>query len=436
MSSVVKSSKAKNMQLVILAGGKGTRLGLTDIPKPMCPIEGIPQLERQILLAKKYGIEEIFLLEGYLAHVISDYFGNGERFGVKIHHIVEQAPLGTAGALSLIKDKLTNRFMVFYGDVVMDFDIESMQKFDEQEPSVGTLLIHPNNHPYDSDLLEVKDDKIIAFHTKPHDSQKNYHNLVNAAVYILSPEIFEFIENGKQQDFGKDIFPKVLQSGKILRGYKSAEYIKDMGTKDRLPKICEDVAKGRVKRLNKKNPRPAIFLDRDGVLIKDMDKNPVVENFELLEGVEDAIKKINQSGYLAIVVTNQPMIAKGFVTFSDVDDVHKKLETQLGKSGAYLDDIYFCPHHPDKGYEGEIPELKIVCDCRKPKPGMLLKAAQDYHIDLEKSWMIGDRETDIKAGRAAGCRTVFIGENTKEVTADIYAKNLNNATDFILTRKE
>ena len=322
------------MQLVILAGGKGTRLGLTDIPKPMCPIEGIPQLERQILLAKKYGIEEIFLLEGYLAHVISDYFGNGERFGVKIHHIVEQAPLGTAGALSLIKDKLTNRFMVFYGDVVMDFDIESMQKFDEQEPSVGTLLIHPNNHPYDSDLLEVKDDKIIAFHTKPHDSQKNYHNLVNAAVYILSPEIFEYIENGKQQDFGKDIFPKVLQSGKILRGYKSAEYIKDMGTKDRLPKICEDVAKGRVKRLNKKNPRPAIFLDRDGVLIKDMDKNPVVENFELLEDVEDAIKKINQSGYLAIVVTNQPMIAKGFVTFSDVDDVHKKLETQLGKSGA------------------------------------------------------------------------------------------------------
>ena len=193
---------------------------------------------------------------------------------------------------------------------------------------------------------------------------------------------------------------------------------------------------GRDKRLNKKNPRPAIFLDRDGVLIKDMDKNPVVENFELLEDVEDAIKKINQSGYLAIVVTNQPMIAKGFVTFSDVDDVHKKLETQLGKSGAYLDDIYFCPHHPDKGYEGEIPELKIVCDCRKPKPGMLLKAAQDYHIDLEKSWMIGDRETDIKAGRAAGCRTVFIGENTKEVTADIYAKNLNNATDFILTRKE
>ena len=203
-----------------------------------------------------------------------------------------------------------------------------------------------------------------------------------------------------------------------------------------MPKICEDVAKGRVKRLNKKNPRPAIFLDRDGVLIKDMDKNPVVENFELLEDVEDAIKKINQSGYLAIVVTNQPMIAKGFVTFSDVDDVHKKLETQLGKSGAYLDDIYFCPHHPDKGYEGEIPELKIVCDCRKPKPGMLLKAAQDYHIDLEKSWMIGDRETDIKAGRAAGCKTILVGDMQSSEKANYQYKNLSAAVNYILEQQK
>ena len=182
------------MQLVILAGGKGTRLGLTDIPKPMCPIDGVPLLERQIKLAKSYGIDEIFLLEGHLAHVISDYFGDGQRFGVKIHHIVEEQPLGTAGALTLIKKQLKDRFLVFYGDVVMDFDIKSMQEFDAQAPSLGTLLVHPNNHPYDSDLLEVKDGKITAFYPKPHADGEIYHNLVNAAVYILSPEIFEYIE--------------------------------------------------------------------------------------------------------------------------------------------------------------------------------------------------------------------------------------------------
>ncbi len=423
------------MQLVILAGGKGTRLGLTDIPKPMCPIDGIPLLERQIKLAKSYGIDEIFLLEGHLAHVISDYFGDGQRFGVKIHHVVEEQPLGTAGALTLIKKQLKDRFLVFYGDVVMDFDIKSMQEFDAQAPSLGTLLVHPNNHPYDSDLLEVKDGKITAFYPKPHTDGEIYHNLVNAAVYILSPEIFEYIEPLKPQDFGKDIFPKILQNGKVLRGYKSAEYIKDMGTKDRLPKICNDVASGNVQKLNKKNSRPAIFLDRDGVLIKDMDKNPIVENFELLDNVPEAIKKINQSGYLAIVVTNQPMIAKGFVTFEQVDDVHKLLETELGKDGAYLDDIYFCPHHPEKGFAGEIPELKVDCNCRKPKPGMLLKAAQDYHIDLSQSWMIGDRESDIKAGKAAGCKTVLIGTLPSFEKANYNFKNLSEAIDFILEKK-
>ena len=424
------------MQLVILAGGKGTRLGLTNIPKPMCLIDGIPLLERQIKLAQSYGIEEIFLLEGHLAQVISDYFGDGSRFGVKIHHIVEEKPLGTAGALSLIKDKLNDRFMVFYGDVVMDFDIQSMQMFDSKIDSLGTLLVHPNNHPYDSDLLEAKDGKIVAFYPKPHLEGQRYHNLVNAAVYILSPQVFDYIEPMQAQDFGKDIFPKILQDGKVLCAYKSAEYIKDMGTKDRLPKICEDVASGKVQRLNKKNLRPAIFLDRDGVLIKDMDKNPVVENFEMLEGVSDAIKKINQSEYLAIVVTNQPMIAKGFVTFEQVDEVHKQLETALGQEKAYLDDIYFCPHHPEKGFEGEIPELKIDCDCRKPKPGMLLKAAQDYHIDLANSWMIGDRESDIKAGKAAGCKTILVGNIPSSEKADYFYQNLSEAVNYILEKQK
>lgn len=424
------------MQLVILAGGKGTRLGLTDIPKPMCLIDGIPLLERQIKLAKAYGIEEIFLLEGHLAQVISDYFGDGQRFGVKIHHVVEEQPLGTAGALSLIKDKLKGRFMVFYGDVVMDFDLRSMQEFDAKADAIGTLLVHPNSHPYDSDLLDVKDGNITAFYPKPHAEGQIYHNLVNAAVYILSPQIFDYIEPMQAQDFGKDIFPKILQRGQVLRAYKSAEYIKDMGTKDRLPKICGDVSSGKVSRLNKKNPRPAIFLDRDGVLIKDMDKKPVVANFKMLEGVSEAIKKLNQSDYLSIVVTNQPMIAKGFVTFEQVDEVHKQLETALGKNGAYLDDIYFCPHHPEKGFEGEVPELKIDCNCRKPKPGMLLKATQEYNIDLKKSWMIGDRESDIEAGKVAGCGTILVGSVSTSEKADYRCQNLSEAIEYILEKQE
>ena len=137
-----------------------------------------------------------------------------------------------------------------------------------------------------------------------------------------------------------------------------------------------------------------------------------IDEFELIDGVAAAVKIINASGYLAIVVTNQPVIARGEVSFEELEVIHNKMETLLGKEGAYLDAIYFCPHHPHKGYEGERPELKFDCDCRKPKPGMLLKAAQDFNIDLSQSWMIGDGENDIKAGQNAGCQTALIGSES------------------------
>ena len=123
----------------------------------------------------------------------------------------------------------------------------------------------------------------------------------------------------------------------------------------------------------------------------------------------EAIRHINSSGYLAIVITNQPVIARGEVTVPELDLIHNKMETLLGQEGAYLDAIYFCPHHPDKGFEGEVPELKIDCNCRKPKPGMLLKAAEDFNIDLNQSWMVGDGKNDIEAGKNAGCHTALIG---------------------------
>ena len=210
-----------------------------------------------------------------------------------------------------------------------------------------------------------------------------------------------------------------------------------MGTKDRLPVICADVKSGKVSRLNKKNARPAVFLDRDGVLNRDMDKAPRAENFELLPGVSEAVRLLNQSDYLSIVVTNQPMIAKGFVTFHDVDEVHKRLETELGNEKAYLDGIYFCPHHPEKGFPGEVAELKIDCGCRKPKPGMLLRAKEDFNIDLQSSWMIGDRDSDMQAGKNAGCHTILVGDTISGSTAADYRfPNLLEAVRFILTRKE
>ena len=418
------------MQLVIIAGGKGTRLGLKDIPKPMVKIGDKPLLEHQIDLAKRYGVDEVFILSGHLANVIEEYFGDGSRFGVKIHHVIEPYPLGTAGSLKLLEGKLNDRFLVFYGDVVMDFDIASFVEFDKQYDSIGTTIIHPNDHPYDSDLLEInKNNKVTKVLPKPHQDGEYYQNLVNAAVYIFSPKIFEYIEEGVSQDFGKHILSRVVDAGETLIGYKTPEYIKDMGTADRFEAVKNDFLTGKVARLNKQKKRPCIFLDRDGVINKDMDSKPLCKDFELLDGVAETIKSINKSDYLSVVVTNQPMIAKGFVTFEEVENTHKKMETLLGEQHAYLNGIYYCPHHPEKGFDGEIKELKIDCECRKPKAGMLFKATKDLNIDLENSWMIGDSQRDIDAGNNANCRTISI---KKDLGVDYIAQDLKDAVNYIL----
>lgn len=174
-----------------------------------------------------------------------------------------------------------------------------------------------------------------------------------------------------------------------------------MGTPERFHQVENDFKTGIVKAKNLRNKQKAVFLDRDGTINKYVGFLRNIDDFELIEGVADAIRLINQSGYLAIAVTNQPVIARGEVSWSQLDEIHKKMSTLLGQKGAYLDGIYICPHHPQKGFDGERPEYKIVCDCRKPKPGLLIKAATDFNIDLGKSYMIGDRETDVQAGENA-----------------------------------
>lgn len=419
------------MKLVIIAGGKGTRLGLRDIPKPMCPIAGKPLLEHQIELAKRYGMEEVFLLSGYLGHVIRDYFGDGSRFGIPIWHITEQKALGTAGCLALLPP-MKERFMVFYGDVVLDCDLHSFMRFDALFPcSMGTLAVHPNNHPQDSDLLELEDNSTRVMHIlpKPHPENFDYRNLTNAAAYIFSPAIRDYVAEG--EDLARDVFPRLLAEGKELRAYVTAEYLRDMGTTERLKEIEKDWQSGLIARRNRSIPRPAVFLDRDGVINPDMGNHPCTEDFKLLPGVANAVRRLNNSGYLAVLATNQPMIAKGFVSRGEVEKTHRRMETLLGRQGAYLDAIFYCPHHPKKGFPGEVAELKIDCACRKPKPGMLLEAAKRFHIDLPRSWMVGDSMRDMLAGHAAGCRCLGVGAAAVP-GEDEHCTDLPRAVDRIL----
>lgn len=400
------------MKVVIMAGGKGTRITnvASDIPKPMILIDGKPVLEHEIECLRKQGFTDIILTVSHLGNVIMDYFQDGSKFGVHIEYYFEKEPLGNAGALFKIKDKLTEDFLLLNADAMFDVDFNRFVDFHKRHNALVTLFTHPNSHPYDSGLIISNEhNQVEKWLAKEDERPIYYKNRVNAGLHVISPEVLNQVIDTQKIDLDRQLL-KPLAGTKKMYCYDSPEYVKDMGTPERYYAVCEDFKAGRVQYKNLSNKQKAIFLDRDGTINKYVGFLREVEQFELLPNTSEAIKKINNSGYLAIVVTNQPVVARGEVTFEQLDQIHNKMEALLGKDGAYLDGIYFCPHHPHKGFEGEIPELKVECECRKPKPGMLLQAAKDFNIDLSKSWMIGDSDNDILAGENAGCFTARVTE--------------------------
>jgi D-glycero-D-manno-heptose 1,7-bisphosphate phosphatase len=381
----------------------------------MLPIEGVPVLERELECLCSQGFTEVILTVGHLKDAIIDYFGDGsglspatgKPFGVKIDYFEETEPLGNAGALYELRDRLAEDFLLLNGDAIFDVDFNRFVDAHRRMGGLATLFTHPNNHPYDSGLIIAdKGGAVVEWLTKEDERPRWYKNRVNAGLHVLSPKLFEVRPDTPKVDLDRQILKPLAGTGE-LHCYDSPEYVKDMGTPERYAAVCEDFHRGVVTAKNLRNKQRAVFLDRDGTINKYVGFLRSPEKLELLPGAAEAIKRINKTGYLAIVVTNQPVIARGEITVEQLDEIHNKLETLLGQEGAYLDAIYYCPHHPDKGFPGEIPELKIDCDCRKPKPGMLLQAAKDFNIDLNQSIMVGDDERDMEAGRAAGCRTVW-----------------------------
>lgn len=432
------------MKTVIMAGGKGTRISsvASDIPKPMIPIGGRPVLEHEIESLRRQGFDDVIITVSHLGNKIMEYFGDGsgnspttgKPFGVRIEYFFEEEPLGNAGALFQIREKLEDDFLLLNADAIFDIDFRRLVAFHKKHQGLVTLFTHPNNHPYDSGLVLVdKNGAVEKWLTKEERRPLYYKNRVNAGLHVISPDLLSLMQDTvskhSKTDLDRHLLKPLAGTGKMY-AYDSPEYVKDMGTPERYAAVCRDFLAGTVHAKNLLNRQKAVFLDRDGTLNKyrGFIKDP--DALELIEGVPEAVKAINNSGYLAIVVTNQPVIARGECSFSMLEEIHNKLETELGKRGAYVDAIYFCPHHPDKGFTGEVPSLKKVCACRKPKPGMLLKASEDFNIDLTQSYMVGDGLRDIEAGKAAGCKTVYIGADLGQA-ADRNTLNYNCLLEFV-----
>lgn len=451
------------MLTIIMAGGKGTRIAsvASDIPKPMIPVCGKPVLEREIECLRDQGFKDIIITVSHMGNAIMDYYQDGSRLGVRISYCYEQEPLGNAGALFRLRKEIADSgddsFLLLNADSVFNIDFNRFVAAHREKNADVTLFTHPNSHPYDSGLLIASPNgDVLRWLSMEDERPLWYKNRVNAGLHVLRACVLDkymdslsetekimvmdagvykdrkaIVPRGKV-DLDRELFKPLAGNGKMFV-YDSPEYVKDMGTPERYFAVCKDYESGIVESKNLSGKQKAIFMDRDGTINKYVGFLKNINDFELLPCAADAIKKINASGYLAIVVTNQPVIARGDVTFEELQVIHNKMETLLGKEGAYLDGIYFCPHHPHKGYAGEVAEFKVECKCRKPEPGMLLKAAIDFNIDLSRSWMIGDGENDIVAGKKAGTLTGLIEAGNKvDIDADIRGKSLLEIVNYIL----
>jgi histidinol-phosphate phosphatase family protein len=397
------------MQAVILAGGRGTRLaaggddGCDAPPKPLTSVNGLTMLEHVIGRLAPQGIDDFVLLTGYRAAEIERALGDGARFGVRLRYQVEPTPLGTAGATRAARALLDERFVVAYGDVLADVDVSAMLQAHLASGAEVTLAVHPNDHPFDSDrVVTDRTGRVLKLVRREDHAGPEAGALCNAAFYVVEKRALELVSEGAPDDFARDLFPRLVAAGRALHAYRTVEYLKDMGTAERLRRVEADVREGVPERSRRGTLKPALVCDRDGVLIEDRPYIARAEDIALLPGVTQALSRLNRAHVLAVCCTNQPVVARGAIDEEGLHALHTRLEGLLGAEGAWLDGIFVCPHHPDRGFAGERADLKIACACRKPQPGLLHQARAELGMDARTSVVVGDRTADLLAARAAG----------------------------------
>jgi histidinol-phosphate phosphatase family protein len=399
-------------QAVILAGGKGTRLAsvLNGLPKPLVDVCGKPLLLHQLELLCAHGFTDAVVMVNHRADAIREWLV-GVDLPISVRLIDDGEPRGTAGAVLAALDELEPEFLVMYGDTMLCVDLERFWAWHHAAPGADvSLFLHPNDHPHDSDLVEIDETgRIVAFHAYPHPANAWLPNLVNAALYVVRRESLRaWSETPGPLDFAKDLFPRMLAAGAALRGYASPEYIKDAGTPERLQRVRNALTSGAIRRASLNEPQQAVFFDRDGTLNVEYGLIRRPEDLKVFPFAGSAIRRLNEAEWRTVLVSNQPVVARGEVTEAELRHIHARLETEIGRDHAYFDRIYICPHHPDRGFPGERIELKIRCNCRKPEPGLIFNAQRDLNIDLARSWYIGDATADLGAAENAGVSGILV----------------------------
>ena len=389
---------------IILAGGKGTRSADPRRAKITQVLGNRSLLEWQLRALQGSAIQDVVIVTGHLNDQVEDLVSDLGSLHPKVSVVHETQPSGTVPAVRFAANAHSaERYLVILGDLLVSFPVDAfLSAWATSDKHVG-VIVHPSTHPHDSDLVFRSWYGGVAFRGK-HQANLVLPNMASTGVFGLTADAL--IRYGEARDIGSEVLG-LSASQDDLFTYISSHFFKDTGTPDRLQGARTDLATGAFERRGSSGKRRALFLDRDGVL----NPGPEVltpEAMSLVPGVGDAIREVNASGVPVLVVTNQPAIAKGQLTFAAHEQIRAALDHCLGEYGAFVDDYFFCPHHPDQGFPEEVAELKVVCVCRKPKPGMALAAAEQHGIDLRNSIMIGDTARDHELAESTGMDFVHV----------------------------
>lgn len=377
-------------QAVILAGGRGERLRpLTDtVPKPMVAINGRPFLEYLIELLRDNGIEEVILCTGYLHEKISEHFGDGSAFGLRIRYSVADVACDTGRRLKLAEGLFNKEFLLSYADNYWPLHLHAVRDRYEAAGARALMTVYTNKNGETKNNVTVDNEGYVTAYDRSRTDAGT--NGVDIGFFIINRSVLDLLGD-ENCSFESSLLP-VLVRRRELVAYLTDQRYYSISTPVRLAE-----AGGFLK------PKKVVFLDRDGVINKKMAGSDCVktwEEFSFIPGVREALKLLRDHGYMAVLITNQAGVARGLMTQNDLDTIHEKMKAEIETNGGKIDAIYCCTHGWGEG-----------CACRKPKPGMLLRAAEELTIDLSKAVFIGDDPRDAEAGRLAGCRTILVNEN-------------------------
>lgn len=418
----------KIRQAVISAGGVGTRLSseIGNLPKILAELCGKNLLERHLENLELWGFERVLLLLGHGSdEVIKAVEKIRDKFHLEIQISKEEEPLGTGGALIAAEKYLDESFLYLHGDLFVNMPKTHLARIWEEQNIDFGIFVHVTNHPQDSDLVDFMDSRIVEFKTKPHATVIDKKSYGNAGIYFFNKYIFQnYFGSNYKIDLDREIIPNLLLSNFVGSATINNWEIRDIGTPERLIKTKTDLANGFLG----KKIRPAVLIDRDGTINISKGYIRSKEELELYDGVAESISLLNAKGILVIVVTNQPVIARGEISLEELEIIHFEMEKKIMNSKGMINAIYFCPHHPELGHKGEISELKIKCKCRKPEPGLILKAIEDFGIDKQKCVMIGDTWRDELAAKSAEIKFIYVNENSGQ---NNFVESVNKAIEII-----